>query len=53
VRLRLPGLLGPLVDYGDDEEEDTLPLRGGLTFMQSAALSVERTRLMRFLRLLF
>lgn len=27
----LPGLLGPLVDYGadDDEEGDTLPLRGG------------------------
>lgn len=26
----LPGLLAPLVDYGDDEEEegDTLPLRG-------------------------
>lgn len=26
----LPGLLGPLVDYGedDDEEGDTLPLRG-------------------------
>lgn len=26
----LPGLLGPLVDYGDDDDEegDTLPLRG-------------------------
>ena len=26
----LPGLLGPLVDYGEDDEDgDTLPLRGG------------------------
>jgi hypothetical protein len=25
---RLPSLLGPLVDYGEEEEEDTLPLRG-------------------------
>jgi hypothetical protein len=29
----LPGLLGPLVDYGEDEEDgDTLPLRGGCLF---------------------
>ncbi|EFN53416.1 hypothetical protein CHLNCDRAFT_58505 [Chlorella variabilis] len=33
----LPGLLGPLVDYGDEDEDDTLPLRAASTPKRSPA----------------
>lgn len=38
----LPGLLGPLVDYGDDDDEegDTLPLRGA--WVREVQLQVDR-----------